>query len=309
SYCGFNSFPIIGVETEGAMAMIALTQPGPGGMVEVTGHAAAPAAEERGASPNLILHFPDGASSSLEDLSRALAESGRSDATTAIVAVVERDQLHKTRYTPGVVYAEDSGGWEKLIGLGSLPRPGTVVLGPNRDVLWRKEGRVDARELTDVLRKSLVRTGKVRTKLLRSGVRIGQAPPNFLFEYAPGRELTLRKLVGRQVNLVFWKSTSSPSLDAIASLSASSSGGEPVIIAIGDGEKSARHVDARVKSVDRVITLPDADRSISKAYGINIWPTIITIDSNGLITGVRYGSVSDEMSVSPTVEQSTGQRS
>lgn len=310
SVCGFNSFPIISAETEGTMAMIALTQPGPDGMVEVTGHAAAPAAEGRRAAPNLIVHFPAGASSSLDDLSRALADSKRSDATTAIIAVVERDQLQKTRYTPGVVYAEDDGEWEKVFGARISERPATLVLGPNRNVLWRKEGTVDARELTEVLRKSLVRTGKVKTKLLRSAARIGQAPPNFLFEYAPGRDLTLRKLVGRRVVLVFWKGTSAPSLDAIASLGSTSSSSEsPIIIAIGDGETSARPVDAAVERPGSVITLTDPDRSISKAYGINVWPTIITIDSNGLITGIRYGSVSEEMSVPSTVQQSKGHRS
>jgi hypothetical protein len=35
--------------------------------------------------------------------------------------------------------------------------------------------------------------------------------------------------------------------------------------------------------------MPDADRSISRAYGINIWPTIVSIEVNGLISGVRYG--------------------
>jgi hypothetical protein len=62
-----------------------------------------------------------------------------------------------------------------------------------------------------------------------------------------------------------------------------------VIIAIGDGETSARPLDASLQNPATLISMPDADRSISRAYGINIWPTIVSIEVNGLISGVRYG--------------------
>jgi len=287
--CGFNSFPLFDVDVEGAAPMIALTQPGAGGHVEVTGHALATSGAGA-ARPNLIVHFAGDDASSLDGIARAASESGRSDASAAIVAVIPRDQLPKTKYTPGVVYAEDNGEWEKLFGATVSRRPATLLLSPDRKVLWQKEGKVDAKELTDVLRKSLARTGAVRTKLLRSNVRIGQAPPNFLFEYAPGRELTLRKLVGRRVILVFWKRESAPSLDAVGSLGGEGSRDDsPVIIAIGDGETSARPLDASLQNPATLISMPDADRSISRAYGINIWPTIVSIEVNGLISGVRYG--------------------
>ena len=56
---------------------------------------------------------------------------------------------------------------------------------------------------------------RVKVSVLRAKVRVGQLPPNFLFEHAPGRELTLRKLAGRAVTLVFWNSSSRQSVEAV----------------------------------------------------------------------------------------------
>ena len=45
-------------------------------------------------------------------------------------------------------------------------------------------------------------------------VRINHVAPNFRFEYAPGRDLTLNKLSGWK-ELVFWRSSSEPSIQAV----------------------------------------------------------------------------------------------
>jgi len=165
--CGINSFPIFGdfqVATAGSIPMVALAQPGPRGMVDVTGHAAARSAPRGSGTPNLIVHFAEkGTAPNIELLSQALRDSKRDEAATAIVAVVGGDQLASTRYVPGVVYADDDGGsWERALGVEGARRPLTLIVGPKRDILWRHEGQVQPQALSDALRKFLVASGRVK---------------------------------------------------------------------------------------------------------------------------------------------------
>jgi peroxiredoxin len=311
SICGYSSYPIFDVDlaVEDMRPMIALTQPGAGGLVEVTGHASAATAARGASSPNLLVHFADSRSAAnLEALIRALHESGRKDAATGVIAIVPKDQLARTRYTPGVVYAEQNGeSWDRVFDMKGVRPPVTLILGPKREVLWRQEGEIDGRALAEALRKSLVRGAPGRLGMLRSSVRIGQPPPNFLFEHAPGRELTLRKVTGRPVTLVFWKSSSRPSIDAVRDLQSAvrdHAAEAPVVLAVNDGETlDAAKAAATANDISATV-VPDPDRKIASAYGVTIWPTIVSIDETGLVAGISYGRTGDHNDASGMRQQS-----
>jgi len=277
---------------------IALTQFSASGALEILGHTSLWASEgsPAGGSVNLIVHFPDGKSlAHLDFLTRALLESGRTDAATAIICVLAADQLAKVKPTEGIVFADDDRAWAHLLGV--KLRPATFVLGTSGNVVWHYQGELTSADLAAALKKYLVAGGVFRPRLLQASVRIGQPPPNFLLEYAPGRELTLRKLVGRPVVLVLWKSTSKPSLETLRQLEKTIGkvGGQgPVVLAINDGE--AAELVKKVAAEHRVsaIVVPDPAREISVAYGVNIWPTTIVIDAGGLVRDIRYGRFSVE---------------
>ena len=294
--CGYSSFPVLDVEvsTEGLSPMIALTRAGRDGLVEVTGHAAPASAVRGGGAPNLLVHFGgERTSDTLRILTDSVRDSGRRDAPTAVLAVLGKAQLANTRHVPGVLYAEENGGgWERVFDLTGARRPVTLIVGPKRDVLWKYEGEIDAQTLTEALKKSLVRTDPVRVGLLRSSVRIGHPPPNFRFEHAPEQELTLRKVAGRPVKVVFWKTSSEPSIDAVRSLqpaSGDSSNEAPVILAVNDGETAEAARAAATANHLSATIVPDPDRKIAAAYGVKIWPTIVSIDASGSVSGIMYG--------------------
>ena len=292
SVCGFNRFPIVeGLEafSDGSAPLVALAHAGPQGLVEVGGHTTA--ATGSGA-PNLIVHFADDKSAeNLQALTQGLTESGRTDAATAILALLSADQLAKSRYVSGVVYSDDeSGSWERALGVKPSRRPATFILDPKRKVVWQHEGEPDSQALAAALRKVLVAAKPVRVNMLASSARIGQSPPNFLFEYAPGNNLALRKLVGRPAVLVFWKSSSMQSIQRIRDLQRAPAGeAAPVILAINDGEspEMARRVAKENRLTANIVT--DPSREIARAYGVTAWPTTVFIDAMGLVTGVQYG--------------------
>ncbi len=305
--CGWSSNPLGVLNAFTARAGgnrflpdVPLTQMTASGRLEVVGHASASAAG--GGSSNVIVHFPDvRTAGALEFLPQALRESERTDAATAILAVLTPDQLARTRHTEGVIYAEDAdGAWERLLGV--KRRPATIVVGTRGDVVWQHEGELPSGTLAAALKAHLAAGGFVAPRLLRLNLRISQAPPNFLFEYAPGRELTLRKLAGRPVVLVFWKSSSKPSLETVRVLQKTmgQAGGQgPVVLAVNDGEAPELVKKVAAENGLSAIVVLDPERQVSLAYGVNLWPTTVFIDARGLVHDIRYAGFSGEQGEYP----------
>ncbi len=238
---------------------------------------------------------------------QALRESKREDAPTAVLAVLTPDQFAKARYTAGVIYAEDQGGaWERAFGVQTARRPLTLILGPKGDVAWQHEGELDSETLAAALRKHLAAGGAVRPRMLGLSPRLGRLAPDFVFDLAPGRGLTLRKLVGRATTLVFWKSSSKPSMETVRDVQETTrkAGAQgSVVLAINDGE--APELVKKVAAEHRLsaILVADPQRSISLAYGVNIWPTIVFLDAFGLVRGIRYGRFAGEHVEAPSREK------
>jgi AhpC/TSA family len=62
-----------------------------------------------------------------------------------------------------------------------------------------------------------------------------------------------------------------------------------VVVAIGDGEDAHRTAEIAREHELRFALIPDPDRRISRQYGINCWPTIVSINENGIVDFVHSG--------------------
>ena len=291
--CGYSSFPVFGGDlVNELLPMIALVERDPHGLVHVTGHTFARTDSDGAAVPNLLVHFGDERSAaSIELLIDSLRSAGRDDGGTAVVVVLPPEQLRAARYVPGVTYADNHDqAWNALFGVKPGDGAVTLIAGPGRKVGWRHEGEIDREALGAALRN--LEAGKpVGVRVLGSEVRIGQPPPNLLFEYTPGANLTLRKLSGQRAVLVFWKTGSQQSIDAVrdAQITEARGAQPPIVIAINDGETADA---ARRAAADHGLSaslLTDPDRQISRAYGVTVWPTIIDVDDSGVVTRIQYG--------------------
>jgi peroxiredoxin len=312
--CGVTKFHVgglVGLSAGGsAVPMFAITRPGPGGEVVVSGHASAEIERSGRSAPNLIVHFADSKSvSQLQTLIQALHQSKRTDAPSAVIAALTRDQLSKARFASGIAYADDQDSWQTALGLKAAKPPLTLIVSPQGEIVWQHEGALEAGKLAAVLEKHLVKRGPVRVTVPRLNVRTGQPTPNFLFEYAPGREMPLSKLKRQPVILVFWRSSVEPSIAAVRDLQSTGASGKtpaPVVLAINDGEdpEVARTVAAESGITATVVT--DPKREISEAYGVSLWPTIVTVGASGAVTGIRYGHLPGENVKSPSKPPSAG---
>jgi hypothetical protein len=280
---------------------IALTRTALSGGIEVVGHASpwAPPGTLREKATNLIVHFPDSHSlARLESLPRALQQVSREGTAAAIVVVLSPDQLPHARPVDGITFADDQTAWAHPLHF-QRP-PATFLIDTAGDVVWQHQGPLTDEEFVAALHAHLPSGGGFAPRVLRPNVRIGQPVPNFLFHSDPGHELTLRKLTGRPVVLVFWKSTSAASFETIRDLErafAHRRGRGPVLLAINDGEpaKVARKSAECIKAV----IVPDPDRDISAACGINLWPTSIYLDASGLVTDICFGRFCGETGKPP----------
>lgn len=289
--CGYHLLPLPGLNLGDVASMptIAMVRQGASGQIVVTGHATPQAAGR--AAPNLLVHFADAKSAAdLKMLTQALNHTKRTDAPTAVMAVVPVGHLEKLNYTPGIIYAENDAAWERAFGVGKAARPLTVIVDPTGKVVWRHEGAIEHKALSAALTKELAPAFAGPPKLLRLNATLGQPAPNFLFEYAPSRELTLTKLKGRRAVLVFWRSGSAPSMQAIkAALQAQNGAQPPLVLAINDGDSPEHAHRALSEAKLSAIVVADPGRMIATAYGVSVWPTIVFIDASGIISGIQFG--------------------
>jgi peroxiredoxin len=279
---------------------IALVEFAASGGLQVIGHTSVGPPDGNGAS-NLIVHFPDNKSViHLDFLTRALQESGRKNMATDIVAVLSHGELSRVRPVEGIMVSDDEQTWSRLLGVKG--RPATYVFGTNGQVVWHYRGQLTSADLAAALKTHLVAGGNSFPTLLQSVLRVGGATPNLLFELAAGRQLTLRKLSGQRVVLVFWTSTSRPSLETVLDLQkafATVGSRAPVLLAINDGETAEIAKRAADEHGITAIVVPDPRQDISSAYGVSIWPTTVFLDEKGLLTDIRYGRFSSELAKYP----------
>jgi len=100
----------------------------------------------------------------------------------------------------------------------------------------------------------------------------------------------LSKLKGRRLELVFWHSSSAPSIQAIkAVLPAQNGAPPPLVLAIHDGESPEHAHRLLAEKKTSAIAVADPGRTIATAYGVSVWPTIVSIDASGIISGVQLG--------------------
>jgi hypothetical protein len=305
SACGATTVPVVqGVEvTSGGALMVALTQPGPNGQVEVVGHAAAQLGAAGSNFPNRLFHFLDhNTARSLGLLVDAVRGSKRPEAATVVVVVGTAAQLATASHIPGIIYAEEdgTGAWARALGVKTSQRPLTLIAGPKGGVAWQQEGQLDSGKLAAVLAKYLVPTGPIAQSVARLSVRSGRSVPNF---YLPDQRTTLRKIAGRvPIILVFCNSLLKASLQAVLDLQKTTGKGggqESILLAIfvGDALELAKKVAAENEMTALVV--PDPQRNISAAYEVNILPTTVSLDASGVVRSIRYGRFAAEPGASP----------
>ncbi|HEX2721927.1 MAG TPA: TlpA disulfide reductase family protein [Gemmatimonadaceae bacterium] len=310
--CKWTSPPVVkfpGIDWSAAdrpQTVVPKPRPDPEMAFEAVAHVS-PWAQDgiNGGTVNLVVTFPDEASlGTLETLPQALARSGRTDTATAMLCVITPEQFERVPPVDGVMFADDASAWERLLGI--RHRPATVLLDPAGETVWRHEGELEPGALTEALRNHLGAGGQFYPQFVESPLREGQLSPNFLFDAEPGERLTLRKLTGRPLVLLFWRSSSEPSVATLRNLHRAfrrSDAEAPLILAIDDGQDGEFARGLAAADEGGLIVVADPERQIARAYGVSVWPTVVFLDASGLVRDVRMGLISEDELEQPERER------
>ena len=279
--------------------LLPLLQPRDGEGIDIVGHYDPWAAGvmPEGGPTNVLVHFAEGPwDHEARLLDEALAASG--EAAVVVVAVLTPDALrHVGRATldgrATLLLTDDpSGGWTSVFDVAQAPA--TVLLGPDGQVRWRHEGKLDAKRLRKALEEHLERGGEVSWRMLRLAVGASDAAPDAPLRLGDGRELPLRRLRGGSAVLSFWSSSSEPSVDQLRELSRALEAGaepRPYVVGIGDGETPERVAEVAKRERLSFPLVADAERVVGRRYGVSCWPAVVQVGPEGRVEATDLGLV------------------
>jgi hypothetical protein len=61
-----------------------------------------------------------------------------------------------------------------------------------------------------------------------------------------------------------------------------------LLLAINDGDPADLAAKTAASHKFTAIVVPDPAREISAGYGVTVWPTVIFVDSFGVVSSIRY---------------------
>jgi peroxiredoxin len=185
-------------------------------------------------------------------------------------------------------------GWTRMFA--AHEAPSTHIIDARGAAVWRQEGRVDAAALAAALDEHATPGVRPRSDLLRLAIQPGDRAPDVLLTREDGEQVALRKLRGQPVLLNFWKSWSSPCLTELRRLQDlhGRAGRRVAVIGINDGEEPKQIAEIR-RTLDLTFPLmQDPNREIGRRYGVNCWPTTVSIGTDGRVDRVQFGRTSDQ---------------
>jgi peroxiredoxin len=244
---------------------------------------------------NLLLHFgSEGGAGAAKLLGEALATARQRDAAILALCVVPasgRSGGDEAAPYDDVLLVEDPDGrWAEAFGV--YDTPATVLVGPRGDIVWSDASATTSKTLANALDKHAKEGGEIATIPIRLSIGLGQRPPDVPLRLADGSELSLRRLKGRPLAIVFCTTRSEPSLtqlDVLRDVHLSRGSKGPLTIAIGDGESRERvALIAKEKDLPFLL-LAEPDRRISRAFGVWCWPATVWIRPDQVVEAIDFG--------------------
>jgi peroxiredoxin len=240
-----------------------------------------------------LVHFGDLAAAEAE-LREALKGRKQQGALIVLAAVPPGAKPTEDQDLDGVplLVTEDAEGrWARAYGVAGAPA--TVLVGPQGDVVWREEGPVAAAKLGRALNKHVAAEGEVSMHPLVPAITPNSRAPEFSIHRGGGAEVTLRRLGGREIWLVFWSSRSEPSVRYVRGLGRAlrePKGEVPLVLAVGDGEDTEGLEAMAGGERFPFPVMADPNRTIARRYGIGSWPVTVVIGRDQRIAGVHLGA-------------------
>lgn len=265
----------------------------------------------RAVTTNVLVHFPGERLERPLDAVAALPEQLRRDGLSLLTLLVlprgafamGRAQLEEQLGADAVLrqaeasarlrgrldITEDyAGGWSMLFG--HTGGAATYLLNARGEFVWSAEGRLDPRTVARALDEHAIEAPPPQLVPLHLAVTAGEPAPDARFVDDNGDVVTLRRLRGRAVTMVFWQSWSQPCLTELTRLQrAHEAGTAPLILAVSGGDTREELAAVREQLGLTFPLIADERQAIAGLYGVQCWPTTIAINESGLIERIQFG--------------------
>jgi len=259
-----------------------------------------------GLTTNTLIHFAGrNMERPLETLSHALSQMRQPHMSLVLFLVLpmgafatRRSEFQAQlgsldeRFTRNLHITEDySGGWTKAF---AAPEgPSTHLINARGELVWKREGKLNPDRVAAALDEHLLPALASRSVLMRLAAQPGEQAPDAFFRDDQGGCVTLRRLRGQPIVLNFWKSWSRPcirELRRLQTLQEQQRGSAPAIMAV-NSEDHAALSDVRCQNDLTFRLVSDRNQSIAELYGVQCWPTTVSINQEGIIDRIQFGLV------------------
>jgi peroxiredoxin len=255
--------------------------------------------------PNTLVYFVDThRDHPLDSLCDALRQT-HNGSTVDTIIVLANGTFDQTRREvenrlglpfegiPPLQFTEDSDdGWTRTFGVSKLPS--MYLINARGEFVWSHVGEPDPATLAAVLDKYDAPSAEAAFRPLQLAVSPGDVAPDVTF--TDGRNhYALQRLRGRDILLNFWQSWSAPCLTELQRLQDLTHAGPkaPFIVAFHGGADSKAVDDVRKSLALSFPVVQDPLQQIARRYGVRCWPTTVTIDPNGSVEHIQFGTAHD----------------
>jgi hypothetical protein len=247
---------------------------------------------------NILLYHAGASSASLDAVIESIDNAAQDDAGLLVLMLVAEGGLDETaaarlrdaapQHEATVRVIEDvSAEWARAFGVSDYEAFRLITA--EGVLAWSHDGAIDAQALSAALREHLVPSPSPQLLPLRPDAIIGRRAPHAYLDPPLGERLSLAQLRGRPVTLCFALPGADSSLEQIRRLQGEADQ-EPGLIAMILTDADAAEATALAGTApSRLIVTADPHRSTTSAFGVHIWPTMITIDEAGIIASVTTG--------------------
>ncbi len=129
-----------------------------------------------------------------------------------------------------------------------------------------------------------------------AGVTVGSPAPDFQLDTVAGQPVSLAKLAGKPVVINFWATWCPPCKEEMPALEAAyQQHGDRISFLAVNVQEDKRTVNRFVRQYELSLPVPlDIDGEVLRLYGVRGLPTTVFVDSEGRVTALHLGALTDE---------------
>lgn len=214
----------------------------------------------------------------------------------------EVEAFARTLGIAAVVNEDVDGGWSRALGLRTgTGEPGWALINPEGNTMWTQQGRIEAASLARVLDSSLIRCPDPTPTAFGLRVDVGQQVISTTFNpgwfseneaHCPPLPLGSRSGVGGAV-VAFVHGRSAASIAELRRIASENARRQDqsaaLVVAVVDGADAGEVEALKAEIGVDFVALSDAAGTITQRFGVEVWPTTMTLDDSGAVSAINAG--------------------